>query len=484
MTLGQLLHSAALEVPAKIAFFCEDQSISYEELDRSTTRLAGWFISQGLKPGDRVATHWPNRIEAVQLLFGAWKAGLIAVTINTRLKPPEVEYILGHSQARLCFSEPSLAQSGALGKLPDIEECDVALPVVEPDSPALILYTSGSTAHPKGVTHSHRSLIENGRLVASLNDSGGRMLIITQMMHVSGLYLTLSGIYFGKSAVLLPAFQPAAVLDAIEQFHCAFAFALPVMMQAIVEEQARQTRDLGSLKTLLAGGDSVPISLQERVQALIGVPLQEVYAMTESSALTLNPKKALRPGSLGVAVAGVEIRVVDFEGCDLLEGETGEVVVRSPGNCIGYWNDPQASETLLRDGWLHTGDLASRDRDGYFWFRGRKKELIVRSASKISPQEVEEALYQHPSVAEAGVVGMPDPVTGERVVAFVSVHGTNAAPSEKELIEFARQRLADYKTPERILFLGQLPKGPTGKVQRRALKERLLLEVGVVFPNA
>jgi long-chain acyl-CoA synthetase len=149
--------------------------------------------------------------------------------------------------------------------------------------------------------------------------------------------------------------------------------------------------------------------------------------------------------------------------------------VRSPGSCIGYWNDAHATEALLRNGWLHTGDLASRDADGYYWFKGRKKEIIVRGGSNISPQEVEEALYQHASIVEVGVVGMPDPILGQRVIAFVSVRPTDA-PNEKELIEFARQRLADYKTPERILFMAQLPKGLTGKVQRRALKEMLVAE--------
>ena len=219
----------------------------------------------------------------------------------------------------------------------------------------------------------------------------------------------------------------------------------------------------------------MPVSLQKRVQGLFGVALQEVYGLTEAVPLTLNPKDAIRQGSLGVAMPGVQLRIVDLNDHDVPDGETGEIVVRSPGNCIGYWNDAPATEALLRDGWLHTGDLASRDSDGYYWFKGRKKEIIIRGGSNISPQEVEEALYQHPSVMEVGVVGMPDPILGERVIAFVSLRPTDA-PSEKELIEFVRQRLADYKTPERILFIEQLPKGLTGKVQRRALKEMLIAQ--------
>ena len=159
---------------------------------------------------------------------------------------------------------------------------------------------------------------------------------------------------------------------------------------------------------------------------------------------------------------GAEVRVVDLNDCDVPDGVTGEIAVRYPGNCIGYWNDVPATEALLRNGWLHTGDLATRDADGYYWFKGRKKEIIIRGGSNISPQEVEEALYQHPAIMEVGVIGAPDPILGERVIAFVSLRPTEA-PSEKELIEFVRQRLADYKTPERILFIEATARGAHGK---------------------
>ena len=467
--------------------------MSWEELDRSTSRLAGWFLDQGLRSGDRVAIHWSNRIETVQLFFGLWKAGLIAVPINTRLKPPEISYILDHSQARMCFSEPALAplaaEAGAgnvLSELPSLEPADVALPEVDPDQPAVILYTSGTTARPKGAIHTHRTLIENSRLVVAAFHlgAGDATLVMTSMMHAVGLYLDLlPAILSGGSATLLPAFEPAAVLDAIERFRCTYTVALPALMHAIAEEQALKPRDVGSLTVLWAGGDSVPVSLQARVQGLFGLALREGYGMTEAVPLIVNPKSAIRQGSLGVAVAGVQVRIVDLNDHDVPDSETGEIAVRSPGNCIGYWNDPNATEALLRNGWLHTGDLASCDGDGYYWFKGRKKEIIIRGGSNISPQEVEEALYQHPAVMEVGVIGTPDPILGQRVIAFVSVRPTDA-PSEKELIEFARQRLADYKTPERILFIPQLPKGLTGKVQRRALKEMLIAQPDLLEKRA
>jgi long-chain acyl-CoA synthetase len=176
---------------------------------------------------------------------------------------------------------------------------------------------------------------------------------------------------------------------------------------------------------------------------------------------------------VGRAVAGVRLAVVDADGRHLLDGEVGEFVIQSSGNCVGYWNDPIATEALMRGGWLHSGDLAMRDADGYFWFKGRKKEIIVRGGSNVSPQEVEEVIYQHPDVFEVGVVGEPHPVYGERIVAFVSPRNGNA-PSEQELREYARKSLADYKVPEKIFFVPQLPKGPTGKVHRATLKAMLI----------
>ena len=485
MNLGNLLHAKAVETPYKTALFCGCEAMSYQALDESSTRLAEWFIAQGLQPSERVALHWSNSFEVVQLLFALFKARLIAVTVNVRLKPPEIRYILDHSEARMCFSEPALAsqaeQAGAkcpiLTRLPLLEPTcprPTRMPDADPDQPAVILYTSGTTAHPKGVTHTHRSLFHTAEIMArGLLDQSEIMLPLTQLMHAAALNgFLLPCIHRGASMVLLRGLDPAVALDAIERFRCTVLFGLPTLVQCIVEEQARKPRQSSSLRTALAGGDTVSVALQDRFETLFGIPLQEIYGMTEALPITLNPKGVLRQGSIGVPKEGFELRIVDLAGLDACDCETGEIVVRSAANCIGYWNDKAATEAALEDGWLHTGDLASCDAEGYFWFKGRKKQIIIRAGSNISPQEVEEALYQHPAVLEAGVVGASHPVYGEQVVAFVVVRGAQTV-SEEILREFARQRLADYKVPERIVFLDDLPKSPTGKVQRRALKEML-----------
>jgi long-chain acyl-CoA synthetase len=220
----------------------------------------------------------------------------------------------------------------------------------------------------------------------------------------------------------------------------------------------------------LAGGDTVPVNLQERFRGLFGCSVRELFGMTETVPITCIPEGGPRSGSVGPVVGVVDARVMALSGKPAADGEIGELQIQSPANCIGYWENQQATDDTFDDGWLCTGDLVRRDADGYFWFEGRVKQIIVRCGSNISPQEVEEALYHHPAVLEAGVIGMPDPAVGEKIVAFVALREGRTA-NEQELRDLVRGRIADYKVPERIIILDVLPKGLTGKVQRRALKD-------------
>ena len=464
--------------------------MSYRELDETSTALARWFLAQGLKPGDRVALHWPNSIEVVQLFFGVFKAGLIAVTVNTRLKPAEIGYILDHAEAKICFSEPALAplaeQSGtgrptrsALPSPLAVDSSAAELPPLDPDQPAVILYTSGTSSRPKGVAHTHRSLFQTADMMTQdLVRPGDVSLAATQVMHAAALNaVLLPSLYLGASVVLLP-FDPEAVLDAVERFRATLVFCLPALWQLVTEEQTRKPRDVSSLRIIFVGGDSVSLALQQRSREIFGPEIQEVYGMTETLPITYNRQGSIRSGSVGQPPEGCDLRIVDHAGCDVANGETGEILVRSAANCIGYWNDPASTKAAMdKEGWLHTGDLGSCDSDGYYWFKGRLKQIIIRAGSNISPQEVEEALYRHPAVLEAGVAGAPDPACGEIVVAFLVLREGRTV-SEAELRAFCGQCLADYKVPERIVFLDALPKGLTGKVDRRALREMLSTTTG------
>ncbi len=483
INLSTRLRAVAREYSTKVAVMGGDRVLTHGELDSAAMGLARWFMAEGLNPGDRVAIQGTNTVEVVVALLACFHAGLVAVPVNTRFKPAEIQYVLDHSRPRLCLTEKQFAaaikgiQSGVPGLSAVYTELPVGLPgpgleTPPADAPALILYTSGTTARPKGVTHTLRTLLASAETSVSWGmDDSTVSAIAIPLMHTAAMNALLTPtLIAGGSIALLPTFDPAGLLDLIESRRCKHTLVLPAGMRCVAAEQEQRPRDLTSMRTWLSGGDTVPVSLQQRWERVCGRPLIEGYGMSESILITGNPVASIRAGSIGIAAVSVDLLVLDMDGTPLPDGKIGELAVRSPANFVGYWNDSEATERTLVGGWLRTGDLCRRDGEGYIWFEGRRKEIIIRAGSNISPQEVEGALLQHVAVMEAGTVGMPDEVCGERVVSYVALREGQSA-SESELREFTRERLADYKVPERIFFLPVLPKGPTGKVQRRALKD-------------
>ena len=485
MLLTELLAQNAQRHPAKPAVIAGERTLTCAELNRAVNSMAHHLLDRGLQPGDRVAIHSLNSIEMVVLIMGAFRAGLIAVPINPRMKAPEIAYVLEHSGARLCFSEPSLAPlvNGAeiIGTLPDSRPTEAHLPHPDPDDPAILLYTSGTTARPKGAIHTQRTLFEGSkRIIPGAITPADTILATTQLSHASSLMCAyFPGLIEGATVVLVRSFDPAAVLDLIERHRCTHTFALPAALQQIVEEQVANPRNISSLRSIGAGGDSVPVALQRRVLELFHIEVREGCGMTEVIPTAFTPPGAARAGSIGTAPQGFALRIIDARGNDVAPGEVGELILRSPANCIGYWNDPEATADLLRAGWLHTGDLARCDEDGYYWFKGRLKQIIIRGGSNISPQEVEEALYQHRAVFEAGIIGLPDPKFGELPIAFVSLRDGHYV-SQEDLITHAGTLLSEYKVPTKIYFMTSLPKGLTGKVDRRRLRDMLLADADLL----
>ena len=497
MTLGEHLQKTAERLPNKTALICGDTLLTYREFDEQTTQLALGLQAQGIRKGDRVALHMNNTIELSLAYFACFKAGAIAVPVNSRLKTDEIEYILQHSEARMYIGEPALYQLAeptrgscphvghffvtsqdegidaapcfsellngpAGGSLPDLADSDVAV----------ILYTSGTTARPKGVTHTHASLRNGGRVTCQVGyREDDTFALFTPMTHASGLTCALiPGVLLGMTLALIPRFEPRAVLRVMEGNRCTATLGLPMALQSLVREQSASAFDIGALRLCAAGGDSVAVSLQTEFEQVFGFPIQEAIGMTEAVPTCFNRRDRIKTGSAGEPAEGVEVRILDEQGREAPIDEAGEMVVRHPGTTVGYWNDPESTSAAIRDGWLYTGDLAFKDNDGFYWFAGRKKEIIIRGGSNVSPQAVEEVLLQHPAVFQAGVVGTPDPTWGESIVAFVRPHD-NASCDEQELIEFAKQHLADYKTPEQIHFIDEMPLGLTGKISRKTLKE-------------
>jgi long-chain acyl-CoA synthetase len=482
----ELARHAAL-YPNRPALHTPDSALTFGQLDAEATRVARHLVARGLRPGDRVAVHWHNSLEAVILFYAAFRAQVILVPVNLRMKPAEIAYVLGHSGASLCFSAPALSSNSreaaaALDRPVEVVTAlpeghsEALLPAPGTEKLAAILYTSGTTANPKGACLTHEGMMRGCQWGDSFELFGDApvALVASSMMHILALFVVISSIHRGGSAALLATLEAAPFLDAVERFRCTGTFVLPVMLREMTEEQAARPRDISSLRHVFAGGDAVATSVQQRFREVFGLPVREAYGMTEAGLLSMTPADAIRPGSMGVETSVARLRIVDPEGNDVAPGQTGEVIVKSVMSCAGYWNDPAATEELFRGGWLHTGDLASMDNDGYLWFKGRLKQIIVRGGSNISPQEVEDALCRHSAIREAAVVGCPDPVFGESVTAFLSVYPGCDIPSEDEIRTFARRILADYKVPSAIHFRTELPKGLTGKIHRRVLREAVL----------
>jgi acyl-CoA synthetase (AMP-forming)/AMP-acid ligase II len=489
--LGKSLTRKAQATPNKPALIAGSREVSYREFDARTQALARGLRRIGLRPGDRVAIHLPNSIETAMIYLACFKAGLIAVSCKTGLKPDELGFVLEHSQARAYVAHSTLYDrfSAVRSKLPAIERIvlvdqessqneavhfdelparhsEMPLPQVAPDAEAVILYTSGTTAQPKGVLHTHQSLWHCARLHAEAFElrSDERELLMCPMMHMSGLLQLLTTVFNGGTAIIVPPLNPAAALDAIEQERCTHMLGLPVAYHFMVREQERSPRRVDTIRSALCGGDSVPVALIQAFQSAFGVPILEGHGMSECAPNIVNPLVGLRPGSMGRPLPGVEARV------DAAPGEAGELLLRTPGMFARYWRDEEETRLAFQDGFLRTGDLARIDDDGFFWFAARSKEIIVRGAANISPQEVEDVICRHPAVAQAGVVGVPDDTWGESVRAFV-VLKTGAAATADDLRTFLLERLGDWKVPDSIYFERELPLGPTGKVNRRLLRE-------------
>lgn len=519
MNTLDILNIASSIVPDRTALVAGDETAareSYGDLADRGRRLASVLEAVGIKSGDRVAMMEVNAPEHAEAYFACAQIDAIFVPLNFRIRSSELRWMLRDVEARAVIAgdryaslvSEALSDTGprphliALGDgtthgwqpyeeaIADSPPSD-ASPVAGDSDATMIMFTSGTSARPKGVVLTHSSfcsyVFENVTPADPDPGSEERTILTVPLYHIAGVQALMAAIYGGRTTILQPQFEPEGWMRLVQREKINRAMLVPTMLKALVEHPSFGDFDLSSLRLITYGAAAMPAGVLEKaIEAFPNVQFINAFGQTESAATItmLGPedhvlagsreqieKKRKRLRSIGRPLPDVEVRVVDEEGTEVEAGVVGEIVARGPRLMKGYWGRPQATAEVLKEGWLHTGDLGYRDEDGYIFLQGRAREIIKRGGEMISPEEVEETLQAHPAVAEAAVIGVPDPDWGEAVHAIV-VLKTAATTTDAELIEHCRQQIASFKKPEKVHFVDALPRSQLGKVLRGELKAR------------
>jgi long-chain acyl-CoA synthetase len=481
MNLADLMTESAAHHGDRTAIHQDDVTLSYTALERATRLLGGLLQARGVKPGDRVGIMLPNIAYFPVCYYGVLRAGAVVIPMNQLLKEREVAYYMADSGARLLFAPHEFAEAARAGArdseviVVEPGAFDALLAGCEPtgttgrssSDTAVILYTSGTTGTPKGAELTHGSLFENMRVSRELFELGpdAVMLGSLPLFHAFGQTCALNAtLAAGGSLTLLPRFSPADALEIIERVRGSVFCGVPAMYAALLHHSAEH--DTSSLRLCISGGAAMPLEVMAAFEERFGCVVLEGYGLSETSPVVSfnRPDRQRRPGSIGVPIRGVEMRLAD------VKDGVGEIAVRGHNVMKGYWNKPQATtEAIDTDGWFHTGDLARVDADGYYFIVDRKKEMIIRGGFNIYPREIEEVIYEHPDVVEAALVGIPHAELGEEVGAAVVLKPGSQATAD-EVKQFVKARVAAYKYPRVVWLEDALPKGSTGKILRREIK--------------
>jgi long-chain acyl-CoA synthetase len=489
--LAQNLLDTAAKDEDHPALRMDDAVLTYGQFRDASLKIAASLQERGIEPGDRIGMVLPNVLSFPVVFYGALLAGAAVVPMNPLLKAREVEYYLLDSGARLVVSgeqsaAPVAEAAGTVGidavtvdaVLPDALMADqpLATPVDRADDDtAVILYTSGTTGQPKGAELTHAGLDSNARTTQeTLLDATPDDVIMgcLPLFHVFGLTCSLdAGVLAGATLTLIPRFDGTKALSVIERDEVTIFEGVPTMFSAMLHSPDAGTTDVSSLRLCVSGGSAMPVEVMRSFEETFGCIVLEGYGLSETSPVASfnHPHAERKPGSIGTPIRGVELRLVDDNGTDVPAGEVGEIAIRGENLMKGYWQRPEDTAKAIPDGWFRTGDLARRDEDGYYFIVDRKKEMIIRGGYNVYPREIEEALYEHPAVAEVACVGIKHPDLGEEVAAAVALK-PGATADVDELREFAKARVAAYKYPRHVWLVDALPKGPTGKILRRAVE--------------
>lgn len=509
MSIVEGLKRSVRENPGKLASVCGDTRLTFQEMDERVNRLASALFGLGITRGDRVAILSLNCHRFFELYYGVAQLSGIVVPINFRLQPPEIKYIVDHSGSRVVAVDPALAP--LIDEVrPQLESVEYYIlmsdelrngylgyedllaggtpgfdaPEVSDDELLGLFYTSGTTAEPKGVMLTHKNMLSNIAHSEGVYNylPDDIYLHAAPMFHLADGAAVFSHTARGATQVFIPRFDAKKVLQTVSSERVSLLLLVPTMLNFLLQQPDLDTYDLSSLRHLTYGASPIAPDLLRRAMKVLKCQFGQGYGLTEASPLltvlnhqdhlVTDEKSERRLASCGKPVRGVDVRVVKEDDSDAKPGEVGEIIARGPNIMLGYWKRPEDTEDALRDGWLHTGDLATVDDEGYIYLVDRKKDMIVTGGENVYSTEVEAVLYAHPAVKEAAVIPIPDPDWGEAVHACVALRDDKLATAE-EIVEFCRERLANYKVPRSIEFIdGELPKGGTGKILKKQLRER------------
>ena len=518
MNLVSAVYKTSIEQADKVAYHFGGKDTTYSEFENSVSKMATALKELGVDKGDHVAFLLGNTPHFIISLYATMRIGATAIPINPLYTPDEITYIIQNGDVKavialdallplveagvqlfpsvkayvICETKPDIFEK--METLSPIVKEKVHLftqllaqsePVVKPveiddDETAIILYTSGTTGHPKGAMLTHKNLYSNARDISDYLQFNENDRIITTLpiFHVFALTVVVNApLLTSAQLIIVPKFSPKEIFRIGRELQPTVFAGVPTMFNFLYQFPEGNADDLKSLRLAISGGSSLPVALLHNFEDKFNVRISEGYGLSEASPVTcFNPlDRERKPGSIGTNIVNVENKVFNELGEEVPVGEVGELVVRGPNVMKGYYKMPEETAMVIRGGWLYTGDLARMDEDGYFYIVDRKKDLIIVGGFNVYPREVEEVFYKNPGVLEAAVVGIPDPNLGEEVLAYVVLKDKSITVDE--LDAFCKEHLVKYKCPKEIIILDELPKNTTGKILRRNLKDQALSRV-------
>ena len=488
--------------------YYEDKSYTNGEELRYAGVLARVLHHYGVRRDDRVLVMLPNSPELAAAFQAIWTIGAAIIPVIPQWTAGEVAHIVRNAEPIVAVTIPALAprieqanaeiktlknllvfgDSEVQGSVNILRDLQSASPIESPADSlpsdlAILLYTSGTTGTPKGVmlTHENIAVALESTYRQNPNLARGAVLNALPLTHVFGILVQNIASRWGWSTVLMRQFDPVKALDAIERHKVTYLPGVPTMLMYLLGHPERAKHDLSSLTRITSGGAALPEKLRQQCEQGFRCRVDQGYGLTESASVATGYEieRPYRPGSVGVATPDVAIRILNDQNQQLPAGVNGEICLKGSNIMAGYWRDPAATKEILKDGWLHTGDIGHLDREGYLFITDRKKDLIIKGGENISPREIEEAFYLHPAVAEAAVIGVPDAVYGEEIWAVLQLK-TGAQAAEEELRLHVAQYVTKFKVPSRVVFESMLPKNLTGKILKYKIRAQLLASLGTL----